>query len=91
MKSKLYRKFINKILIKVHKKAKKLEKKMNKWGYLSLMLLVAVPFPGTGAYMGALVSWVMGLNRKNSIIAIAAGVITAGLIVLLLSLGVVYS
>ena len=87
MNIKLYEKLIGKVLTRYQKKAAKLEKKMNKWGYLSLMLLVAIPLPGTGAYTGALVSWILGLNRKNSLIAIAAGVILAGLLVLLISLG----
>lgn len=87
MNFKFYKKLINKVLIKAQKKAAKLEKKMDKWGYVALMLLVAVPLPGTGAYTGALVSWILGLNRKNSLIAIAAGVIIAGLLVLLITLG----
>lgn len=90
MRIKLYRKFINKILIRTQKKAKKLEKRMDKIGYLALMLFVAIPLPGTGAWTGALVAWIMGLDRKYSIIAIAAGVIIAGLIVLSLSLGFLF-
>jgi uncharacterized membrane protein len=88
MKIKWYKKFADKILDRVQKKSKKLEKRMDKLGYLALMLFVSIPLPGTGAWTGALVAWTMGLNRKNSIMAISAGVIIAGLIMLLLSLGI---
>ena len=52
------------------------------------MLFVAVPLPGTGAWSGCLVSWLLGLDRKKSILAISLGVIIAGLIILFASLGV---
>ena len=51
------------------------------------MLLVAVPLPGTGAWTGALIAWVLKLNRLKSFIAISAGIIIAGILVLSASLG----
>jgi uncharacterized membrane protein len=71
----------------MHKKAKKVENRFEKFEYLSLVLFVAIPLPGTGAWTGALVSWILGLNRWKSFIAIAFGVTIAGFLVLLLSLG----
>lgn len=88
MRIKVYEKFADKILSKIQKKSKKLKKRMNKLGYLALTLFVSIPFPGTGAWTGALVAWTIGLNRKNSIMAISAGIIIAGLIVLVLSMGI---
>jgi uncharacterized membrane protein len=85
---KWYKKAIGKILNKIQKKANKVKIKMNKWGYLALMLFVAIPLPGSGVWTGTLVAWIIGLNRLKSFFAISAGAIIAGLLVLLLSLGI---
>lgn len=62
---------------------------ISKYGYLGLLFFVAVPLPGTGAWTGAILAWLFGLDIILSALAIAAGVVTAGAIVLLASLGVV--
>lgn len=56
---------------------------------IMLFLFVAVPLPLTGAYTGSVLAWLFGLNRKKSFIAIALGVIIAGIIVTLATVGVV--
>ena len=63
--------------------------KVDKYGYFGLFLLVAIPLPFTGAYTGTILAWLLGLDWKKSFVAVTAGVITAGLIVSLLSLGVI--
>jgi uncharacterized membrane protein len=83
-----YRAVIGRILKRLQKKMDKIGERMDRWGYFALMLFVAVPLPGTGAWTGAAVAWAMGLDRFKSFVSIAAGVIIAGLLVLLLSLGV---
>ena len=87
MNIKWYRVVMNRVLRRVRKKVERLESDMDRWGYFALMFLVAIPLPGTGAWTGAMIAWVMGLNRLKSFIAIAAGVVIAGLLVLFLSLG----
>ena len=87
MNLKIYRHFIGKVLKRMHKKAKKVENRFEKLEYFSLVLFVSIPLPGTGAWTGALVSWILGLNRWKSFIAIALGVTIAGFLVLFLSLG----
>ena len=59
-----------------------------KWEYPILFLLVAIPLPGTGGYTGALVAWLFGLKRRKSILTIILGVITAGILVTFISLGI---
>ena len=88
MNWKWYRSVIGRVLSKIQKKVDRVGAQMNKWGYFALMLFVAVPVPGSGAWTGTLVAWVMGLDRLRSFAAIAIGVIIAGLIVLLFSLGI---
>jgi len=71
----------------MQKKIDKFERKYQKIGFLALMLLVAIPLPGTGAWTGCIISWVLGLERKKSIMAISAGVMIAGVLILLGMLG----
>ena len=87
MNCKWYRRVIGRVLARTQKKVDKVKVRMNKWGYFALMLFVAIPVPGSGAWTGTLVAWIMGLDRLRSFAAIAVGVVIAGLIVLLFSLG----
>ncbi|MFA7707936.1 MAG: small multi-drug export protein [Candidatus Pacearchaeota archaeon] len=87
MKFKIYNKFYNKYIEKFQKKVDKFEKKYSNLGFLALVLFVAVPLPVTGAWSGCLVSWILELDRKKSILAISLGVFIAGIIILLGTLG----
>jgi uncharacterized membrane protein len=60
-----------------------------KWGVLGLALFVGVPLPATGAYTGVLIAYVLRMKRAQSALAIAAGVIIAGTLVTLASVGVI--
>ncbi|MBQ2662882.1 MAG: small multi-drug export protein, partial [Clostridia bacterium] len=59
-----------------------------KYGYWGLFLFVAIPLPGTGAWTGSLLAVLMGLKPKKSFLFITLGVMTAGLIMSLVSFGV---
>jgi uncharacterized membrane protein len=85
---KWYRSAVGKVLKRFQKKVDKVERRMDSIGYFALMFFVAIPLPGTGAWAGSLVAWIMGLDRGKSIVAIAAGVVIAGLIILGLSFGI---
>lgn len=87
MKIKIYRKVIDKPLGRLRRKAKKFEEK-GRGEFIGLVFLVALPLPGTGAWTGCLVSWILGIDRKKSIPAISLGVFIAGLIILFSSLGI---
>lgn len=54
------------------------------WG---LLLLVAIPLPGTGAWTGALVAALLDIRMKHALPVIAAGVLIAGVIVAVLMYG----
>lgn len=88
MRVKWYRVVIGGVLKRLQSRVDKIQHKMDKWGYIGLMLFVAVPLPVTGAWTGTIAAWTLGLNRLKSFFAIAAGVIIAGLIILFLSLGI---
>ncbi len=68
---------------KAHLKGR-MVRKYRLWG---LMLLVAVPLPGTGAWTGALVAAILDIQLRKALPAIFAGLIIAGVLVLFLSLG----
>ena len=71
------------------KKADKNKDKIDKYGLWGLLILVAIPLPGTGAWTGALVAALMRLDIKKSLPVIAAGVVIAGVIVALIMYGAV--
>lgn len=61
---------------------------VERYELLGLALFVAVPLPGTGAYSGTLLAWLLGVNRPRAWIAIAVGVTLAGVVVTLAATGV---
>lgn len=52
---------------------------------LGLFLFVAIPLPGTGAWVGSLIANFLNLPPKKAIPPIISGVFTAGLIVLIIT------
>ncbi len=71
---------------------KRAENKMDmlvKYELLGLYILVAIPLPGTGAWTGSLVAALFNLRLKNAFPAILLGVITAGIIMSVITYGVV--
>ncbi len=68
---------------------KKLEA-YHKYEVFGLYVFVAIPLPGTGAWTGALIAAFLGLRLKYAVPAIFAGVATAGLIMMAVSLGVIH-
>lgn len=87
MEFRLYRAVVGRALVRLHKRVVKIGNNMDRWGYFALMFFVAIPLPGTGVWTGTVAAWAMGLDRWRSFVAIAAGTLIAGLLVLLLSLG----
>lgn len=68
---------------------KKFYDQHKKWGNIGLMIFVGIPLPMTGAWSGALAAWLFGIKYWTALIYIGLGVIIAGVIVALLSLGVI--
>ncbi len=84
---KVYKKMFDSYIGKIQNKLDKFEKKHSTMGFLALTLFVAIPLPATGAWSGCLISWLLGLDRKKSILGISLGVIIAGILVSLGTLG----
>lgn len=54
---------------------------VEKYGLVGLMVFVAIPLPGTGAYSGTAASWLLDLDWHKAFLGVALGVIVAFLIV----------
>lgn len=87
MRWKLYRRIFNLYIRKFQKKVDKFERRYEKLGFFALVLFVAVPLPGTGAWTGSILSWLLELDRKKSILAIAIGITIAGILIFFGTLG----
>lgn len=72
---------------KGEKGGKKLQEKAGSGLYLALFLFVGIPVPGTGAWTGTLAASFLDMDFKKSIVAVMAGVITAGIIMGLAATG----
>ncbi len=85
---KIIGKFFTFCLEKGNKGGQKLLSKAGKSVYLALFLFVGIPLPGTGAWTGTLAASLLNLDFKKSVISIMAGVVLAGIIMGVLSLGI---
>ena len=81
-------KHFHKLVVKLEAKANKKKDQIENLKYLGLFLFVGIPLPGTGAWTGTLAASILDMDFKKSVIAIMGGVILAGIIMGLLSLGI---
>ena len=77
----LFEKLVRKIMNKSEKNKEKILK-YEKWG---LLIFVAIPLPGTGAWSGALVAGLLGMRMKSAFPIITLGVFIAGVIMSVVS------
>lgn len=68
-------------------KAKAKAEKIGNYELFGVFLFVAIPLPGTGAWMGSLVSTVLGLPLKKAFPVIIAGLAVNALIMAFISYG----
>ena len=71
------RNFVQRLEERAFKKSDNIAKN-NFWG---LMIFVAIPLPGTGAWTGALIAALLDMRMKYALPAIALGVVVASAIV----------
>jgi len=81
-------KFFSKVSNYMFEKAEKNRGKIDKYATWGLFLFVAIPLPGTGAWTGALVASLFDMDKKKASLSIFSGVVTAGIIMTLISQGV---
>lgn len=83
-------KFMTGIIDKLESRASQKSEKVKTGEFIGLLLFVAVPLPGTGAWTGALIAATLNMRMRRAILPIFAGVIIAGIIVGLATAGVVH-
>ncbi len=79
--------FFDRIVRWFEAKADRNKEKVLRYEFWGLVLLVAIPLPGTGAWTGALVAAMMDMRIKRAMPAIALGVLIAGIIVTTITYG----
>jgi uncharacterized membrane protein len=87
--------WMKKVSKKFHALVEKLENRAEeksevvlKYAFWGLVILVAIPLPGTGAWTGALVAAMLNMRLKKAFPAIALGVLIAAVIVAFATYGV---
>ena len=81
-------KFFTFCLEKGEKGGKKLQAKAGRGLFVALLLFVGIPLPGTGAWTGTLAASLLDMDFKSSVVAVMCGVFLAGVIMALISNGV---
>ena len=80
--------WLNRIVDKLERKAHLKGQKVTRYKYLGLMIFVAIPLPGTGAWTGSLAAAFLDMRLKKALPPIAAGVLIAGVAISVLTYGV---
>lgn len=80
----IFKKFVNLLDKKVQEKKGQIEK----YGFWGLVLFIGIPLPGTGAWTGCLIAAMLDMDKKKSFIAAILGVLMAGIIISILSIGI---
>ena len=62
--------------------------KINRYKTVGLMIFVAIPLPGTGAWTGSLAAALMKMDFKSAMLSVALGTLIADIIMCILSYGV---
>ena len=80
--------FFSWCLEKGQKGGRKLQEKAGKGLFVALLLFVGIPLPGTGAWTGTLAASILDMDFKSSVAAVMLGVLLAGIIMGVASMGV---
>jgi len=80
----LFKKIVKSLKQKVQDKKGQIEK----YGFWGLVLFIGIPLPGTGAWTGCLIAAMLDMDKKKAFLAAVIGVLMAGIIMSLLSIGI---
>ena len=81
----IHSKAFNKIGLWLDNRTKEKTKQVTKYKKLGLLLFVAIPLPGTGAWSGAMVAGILNMRLKDALPVIFAGVVIAGAAMVIIS------
>jgi len=80
--------FLKKFVKWLNNKVEDKKGQIEKYGFWGLVLFVGIPLPGTGAWTGCLIAAMLDMDKKKSFLAAAIGVLMAGIIMSVLSIGI---
>lgn len=72
---------LNRVVDKLESRAQAKSETVLRSAFWGLFIFVAIPLPGTGAWTGAMIAAMLDMRLKKAFPAIALGVVSAGLIV----------
>ena len=78
---------LNSLVSSLEARAESKKETVLRYQFWGLVILVAIPLPGTGAWTGALVAAMMDMRLKKAIPAITLGVIIAAVVVSVITYG----
>ncbi len=79
---------LGQMIDRIEKRAHIKGRKVQKYRTFGLVVLVAIPLPGTGAWTGALVADVLDIRMRTALPAIMLGVLIAALLMTAVTCGV---
>lgn len=82
-----FKKFFDKLYERTHDKHKDA---LEKYGPIFLIIFVAIPLPGSGAWTGSLIAFLFGIKYWKALIYIFTGLIIAATLITLGIMGVFY-
>ena len=82
---------LEKFILKLEKSALGKSEKVKKYEFWGLVLFVAIPLPGTGAWTGSLIASLLEMPKKKAFLAVLVGVLIAAVIMSSLTYGLIGS
>ena len=79
---------LNSMVDKLERKAHEKGRDILRYEYLGLLIFVAIPLPGTGAWTGSLAAAFLDLRLKRALPTVFAGVLIAGILISILTFGI---
>ena len=82
--------WMNRVVSVLEARAESKRGTIEKYGKWGLLVFVAIPAPGTGAWTGALIAALMNMRLKQAVPVIFVGVCIAGVIMSAVTLGAIH-
>lgn len=80
---------MNNFICRMENRATSKKETVDRYGSLALLLFVAIPAPGTGAWTGSLIAALLNIPPKKAIPCILLGVFIASMIMTAITFGVI--
>lgn len=81
---------MNALITKLENRANLKGETVQKYGHWGLLIFVAIPLPGTGAWTGALIAALLNIRTSKAVPVILIGVCIAAMIMTLVTYGVIH-